>query len=41
LGMAIETKAGIINLSYAVGKRNDTNLNFRQSKIHLGFISLF
>ena len=41
LGIAFETKAGIINLSYAVGKRNDTNFSFRQSKIHIGFISLF
>jgi outer membrane translocation and assembly module TamA len=41
LGIAFETKAGIINLSYAVGKRDDTNFSFRQSKIHIGFISLF
>ena len=41
LGIAFETKAGIINLSYAVGKRNDANFSFRQSKIHIGFISLF
>lgn len=40
-GIAFETKAGIFNLTYAVGKRNDQNLNFRQSKIHFGFISLF
>lgn len=41
LGIAFETKAGIINLSYAVGKRNDASFNFRQSKIHIGFVSLF
>lgn len=40
-GIAFETKAGIINLSYAVGKRNDQPFSFRQSKIHIGFISLF
>jgi outer membrane protein assembly factor BamA len=40
-GIAFETKAGIFNLTYAVGKRNDQNLNFRQSKIHFGFVSLF
>jgi len=40
-GIAFETKAGIFNLAYAVGKRNDQNLNLRQSKIHFGFVSLF
>jgi hypothetical protein len=41
LGLAFETKAGIINLSWAVGKRNDTRFNLRQSKIHLGFVNYF
>jgi outer membrane protein assembly factor BamA len=41
IGMAFETKAGIFNLSYAVGKRDDTSLNFRQAKIHFGLVSLF
>jgi outer membrane protein assembly factor BamA len=41
LGMAFETKAGIFNISYAVGKRNDTNLNFQDAKIHLGYVSFF
>ena len=41
LGMAFETKAGIFNISYALGKRNDTNLNFHDSKIHLGYVSFF
>ena len=41
LGIAFETKAGIFNLTYAVGKRDDLNLNLRQSKIHFGFVSLF
>lgn len=40
-GMAFETKAGIFNLSWAVGKRSDGNLNLRQSKIHLGYINYF
>jgi len=34
LGMAFETKAGIFNISYAVGKRDDTKFNLRQAKIH-------
>ncbi len=41
MGITFETKAGLFNLTYAVGKRNDLPLNFRQSKIHFGFISLF
>jgi outer membrane protein assembly factor BamA len=40
-GMAFETKAGIFNLSYAVGKRDDTKFNFRQSKIHIGYLNYF
>jgi len=40
-GLAFETKTGIFNISYAVGKRNDLNFDLRQSKIHIGFVSLF
>jgi len=41
LGMAFETKAGIFNISYALGKRNDTQFNFHDAKIHLGYVSFF
>jgi outer membrane protein assembly factor BamA len=41
LGLAFETKAGIFNISYAVGKRDDINLNLRAAKIHLGYVSFF
>lgn len=41
LGLAFDVKAGIFNLAWAVGKRNDTRLNLRQSKIHIGFVSYF
>lgn len=41
IGMAFETKAGIFNISYAVGKRDDTKFNLRQSKIHLGYVNYF
>lgn len=41
LGLSFETKAGIFNLAWAVGKRNDTELNLRQSKIHFGFLNYF
>jgi outer membrane protein assembly factor BamA len=40
-GLAFETKAGLFNLTWAVGKRNDTELNLRQSKIHFGFVNYF
>ena len=41
LGLAFETKAGIFNLAWAVGKKNDLQLNLRQSKIHFGFVNYF
>jgi outer membrane protein assembly factor BamA len=41
LGMAFETRAGIFNISYAAGKRDDTRFNLRQSKIHLGYVNYF
>ncbi|MEP7280227.1 MAG: hypothetical protein ABI813_16390 [Bacteroidota bacterium] len=41
LGMAFETKAGIFNISYANGKRNDLKFDLRQSKIHIGYLNYF
>jgi outer membrane protein assembly factor BamA len=41
LGLSLETKAGIVNLAGAIGKRDDTEFNFRQIKIHIGFASYF
>jgi outer membrane protein assembly factor BamA len=41
LGMAFETKAGIFNIAFAAGKRNDAPLNLRQSKIHFGYVNFF
>lgn len=41
LGLAFETKAGIFNLAWAIGKRSDLEFNLRQSKIHFGFVSYF
>lgn len=40
-GLSFQPKAGLINVTWAVGKRDDTNLNLRQSKIHIGFVSFF
>ena len=41
VGLSLETKAGIINLAGAVGKRDDTEFNFREFKVHIGFASYF
>jgi outer membrane protein assembly factor BamA len=41
VGLSFETKGGIFNISYAVGKRNDLNFDIKQSKIHFGYISIF
>lgn len=41
LGLAFETKAGIFNFAWAIGKRNDAELDLRRSKIHFGFVNYF
>ena len=42
LGMAFETKFGLLNVSYAIGKRNDVKFNIREaSKIHFGYVNYF
>lgn len=41
LGMSFETKAGLFNLAWAIGKRNDEPFNLRKSKIHIGFTNTF
>ncbi|MBV4357934.1 BamA/TamA family outer membrane protein [Pinibacter aurantiacus] len=41
LGLAFETTAGLFNISFAAGKRNDVKFNARQSKIHLGYVTYF
>jgi outer membrane protein assembly factor BamA len=41
LGLALETKNSLVNLSWAVGKRNDLSFDIRQSKIHIGFVNYF
>ncbi|HSC53805.1 MAG TPA: BamA/TamA family outer membrane protein [Phnomibacter sp.] len=41
LGLNFETKNSQVNLSWAVGKRNDLPMDFRQSKIHIGFVNFF
>lgn len=41
LGLALSTQQGILNVSFAVGKRNDLPFNFKESKIHIGILSNF
>ena len=42
LGLNFETKFGILNVSYAIGKRNDVKFDLREaSKIHFGYINYF
>jgi outer membrane protein assembly factor BamA len=42
LGLLFETKFGLLNLSYAIGKRNDVKFNIKEaSKIHFGYINYF
>ena len=42
LGMVFETKFGLLNISYAVGKRDDVKFNLRGgSKIHFGYVNYF
>lgn len=41
-GLEFETKFGLLNLSYAIGKRNDIKFDIRNSsKIHFGYINYF
>ncbi len=42
VGIVLQTKAGLLNLSLALGKRDDVPFNIRQaSKIHFGYINYF
>ncbi len=42
LGILYQTKAGLLNISFAVGKRDDVPFNIRQAvKVHFGYINYF
>lgn len=42
LGLELETGFGLLNVSYAIGKRNDVKFDLRNaSKIHFGYINYF
>ncbi len=40
-GIHLETKAGLIQLALAVGKREGQSFDFRQAKIHIGYVNYF
>lgn len=40
-GLAFATKAGIFNVSYALGSQQRNPINFRAAKIHFGYLNLF
>ena len=41
LGMTFETRAGLFNISYALGARNNQSFQLRSSKVHFGYVSYF
>ena len=42
IGIEFETKVGLLNISYAVGKRSDETFNLSHaSKIHFGYVNYF
>ncbi len=42
LGLVYETKLGLLNISYAIGKRDDVKFNLRESsKLHFGYVNYF
>lgn len=41
LGLTLETKNSLFTIAWALGRREDIPFNFRQSKIHFGFVNYF
>lgn len=40
-GLTFETKAGIFGISLAIGRRQGNPVDFRNPKVHFGYVSLF
>jgi len=40
-GLNFATKSGIFSMNYALGKQENQNLDFKNAKIHFGFVSRF
>lgn len=41
IGIALETKVGVFGLSYALGTRVGESLQFKNAKIHFGYVNTF
>ncbi len=41
LGATVDTKSGIFNVAFAIGKREELPVNLRQLKIHFGYLNFF
>lgn len=41
IGATLETKSGLFTISYALGRNKDFPVQFRQSKIHFGYVAYF
>lgn len=41
LGTTLETKSGLFTISYALGRNSENSVQFRQSKIHFGYVAFF
>jgi outer membrane protein assembly factor BamA len=41
VGAAVETKAGIFGITYAMGKQLDNKIDFKSAKIHFGYVNYF
>jgi len=41
IGLNFATGAGIFNVSFAIGRRDDVPVDFSNAKIHFGYVSLF
>lgn len=41
IGVQLQTKAGMLQLNYALGMQKNSNFNFQTGKIHLGIINYF
>ncbi len=41
IGVSLETKAGIFNIDYAMGKRENEILQLSDAKVHIGYVNNF
>jgi len=41
IGATLETKSGLFTISYALGQSPDNPVQFRQSKVHFGYVAYF